>query len=76
MVFSTHRFGKLTRSADVIMYVFHSPHSDPHMKLTDFVPTRYILNGVIQETGTHESLLKREHSEYAKIWNLQAQAYL
>ncbi|TEB38531.1 HlyB/MsbA family ABC transporter [Coprinellus micaceus] len=55
MIFSTHRFGKLTRSADVIIY---------------------ILNGVIQETGTHESLLKREHSEYAKIWNLQAQAYL
>ena len=30
---------------------------------------------VVVEAGTHEGLLKRE-GEYAKIWNLQAQAFI
>ena len=30
---------------------------------------------VVVEAGTHEELLKRE-GEYAKIWNLQAQAFI
>ncbi|KAF6748428.1 HlyB/MsbA family ABC transporter [Ephemerocybe angulata] len=55
MIFSTHRFGKLTRHADMILFIH---------------------NGVIQESGTHETLLRKENGEYARIWNLQAQAYL
>lgn len=74
MIFSTHRFGKLTRSADVIMYVLHSTlHSISSKQESNF---RYILNGVIQESVTHETLLKKENGQYARIWNLQAQAYL
>ncbi|KAI0935711.1 hypothetical protein AcW1_000157 [Taiwanofungus camphoratus] len=54
MLFSSHRFGNLTRHADLILYMNDS---------------------VIVEAGTHSELLKRE-GEYARIWNLQAQAFL
>ncbi|KAH9917929.1 P-loop containing nucleoside triphosphate hydrolase protein [Epithele typhae] len=54
MVFSSHRFGNLTRYADLILYMNDS---------------------VVVEAGSHEELLKRE-GEYAKIWNLQAKAFL
>nr|VWP00422.1 Mitochondrial phosphate carrier protein [Ganoderma boninense] len=55
MLFSSHRFGNLTRHADLILYMNES---------------------VVVEAGTHEELLKREGSEYAKIWKLQAQAFM
>ncbi|KAJ7356592.1 P-loop containing nucleoside triphosphate hydrolase protein [Mycena albidolilacea] len=54
MIFSTHRFGNLTRHADLILYMD---------------------NAVILEEGTHNDLIKQEGG-YAKIWNLQAQAFL
>ncbi|TCD60798.1 hypothetical protein EIP91_009511 [Steccherinum ochraceum] len=54
MLFSSHRFGNLTRHADLILYMD---------------------NAQVQETGTHEELLKRQ-GEYARIWGLQAQAFL
>ncbi|KAJ3719796.1 P-loop containing nucleoside triphosphate hydrolase protein [Lentinula raphanica] len=54
MIFSSHRFGNLTRNADVILYMHDS---------------------VIVEEGSHEDLLKAG-GEYARIWNLQAQAFL
>lgn len=54
MVFSSHRFGNLTRHSDLILYMNDSQ---------------------ILETGTHEELLKRE-GDYARIWMLQAQAFL
>jgi len=54
MLFSSHRFGNLTRHADIILYMNDS---------------------VIMEAGTHEELLKRD-GEYARIWKLQAQAFL
>ncbi|KAI0770932.1 P-loop containing nucleoside triphosphate hydrolase protein [Trametes elegans] len=54
MVFSSHRFGNLTRHADLILYMNDS---------------------VIVEAGTHDELLKRE-GEYARLWMLQAQAFL
>ncbi|KAI0656859.1 P-loop containing nucleoside triphosphate hydrolase protein [Cubamyces menziesii] len=54
MVFSSHRFGNLTRHADLILYMNDS---------------------VIVESGTHEALLKRQ-GEYARLWMLQAQAFL
>ncbi|KAI0791831.1 P-loop containing nucleoside triphosphate hydrolase protein [Abortiporus biennis] len=54
MLFSSHRFGNLTRHADLILYMNDSR---------------------IIETGTHEELLKRD-GEYARIWKLQAQAFL
>ena len=74
MVFSTHRFGNLTRHADLILCV-----RLPHMCVP---PTsidechRYLNESVILETGTHDELLKREGSDYARLWNIQAQAFL
>ncbi|EMD41302.1 hypothetical protein CERSUDRAFT_109898 [Gelatoporia subvermispora B] len=54
MLFSSHRFGNLTRHADIILYMNDS---------------------VIVESGTHEQLLAHG-GEYARIWKLQAQAFL
>ncbi|KAH8101550.1 P-loop containing nucleoside triphosphate hydrolase protein [Cristinia sonorae] len=54
MLFSSHRFGNLTRHADLILYMDRSK---------------------IVESGTHEGLLKHQ-GEYARIWMLQAQAFL
>ncbi|KZP05201.1 P-loop containing nucleoside triphosphate hydrolase protein [Athelia psychrophila] len=54
MIFSSHRFGNLTRHADLILYMNDS---------------------VVVEEGTHDELLKRQ-GEYARIWGLQAQAFL
>ena len=36
---------------------------------------RYMNESVIVEAGTHDGLLKSD-GEYAKIWKLQAQAFL
>ncbi|KAM5536356.1 hypothetical protein V8D89_009954 [Ganoderma adspersum] len=54
MVFSSHRFGNLTRHADLILYMNESS---------------------IVESGTHEELLKHQ-GEYAKLWQMQAQAFV
>ncbi|KAF9456687.1 P-loop containing nucleoside triphosphate hydrolase protein [Collybia nuda] len=54
MVFSSHRFGNLTRHADLILYMNDS---------------------IVMEEGTHDQLLKKQ-GEYARIWMLQAQAFL
>ncbi|KAF9014908.1 P-loop containing nucleoside triphosphate hydrolase protein [Cyathus striatus] len=54
MVFSSHRFGNLTRHADMILYMNASE---------------------VVEEGTHNELLKKG-GEYARIWRLQAQAFL
>ncbi|KAF7306320.1 ABC transporter related protein [Mycena indigotica] len=54
MIFSSHRFGNLTRHADLILYMDDAS---------------------ILEEGTHDELIKRDGG-YAKIWMLQAQAFL
>ncbi|KAL4265122.1 Type 1 protein exporter [Pleurotus pulmonarius] len=54
MIFSSHRFGNLTRHADLILYMNDS---------------------VVVEEGTHDGLIKK-NGEYARIWMLQAQAFL
>ncbi|KAJ8457590.1 hypothetical protein ONZ45_g18253 [Pleurotus djamor] len=54
MIFSSHRFGNLTRHADLILYMNDS---------------------VVVEEGTHDALIKKD-GEYARIWKLQAQAFL
>ncbi|EJF56118.1 P-loop containing nucleoside triphosphate hydrolase protein [Dichomitus squalens LYAD-421 SS1] len=54
MVFSSHRFGNLTRHADLILFMNES---------------------VIIEAGTHDQLIEQQ-GEYARIWMLQAQAFL
>ncbi|TFY58122.1 hypothetical protein EVJ58_g6609 [Rhodofomes roseus] len=54
MLFSSHRFGNLTRHADLILYMDDS---------------------AIEEAGTHAELLARDGG-YARIWKLQAQAFI
>lgn len=54
MIFVTHRFGHLTKHADLIIC----------MK-----------DGSVAETGTHEELMLK-NSEYAKLYNIQASAFL
>ncbi|QRV76605.1 hypothetical protein RhiJN_04620 [Ceratobasidium sp. AG-Ba] len=54
MIFVTHRFGYLTKHADLILYM-----SD----------------GAIIEHGSHEELLGKK-GDYAKMYNIQAQAFL
>ncbi|KDQ19846.1 hypothetical protein BOTBODRAFT_379709 [Botryobasidium botryosum FD-172 SS1] len=54
MVFSSHRFGHLTKHADIILY----------MK-----------DATVCEAGTHAELLA-EDGLYAKLYNIQAQAFL
>ncbi|KAJ7451050.1 P-loop containing nucleoside triphosphate hydrolase protein [Mycena latifolia] len=54
MIFSSHRFGNLTRHADLILYMD---------------------DAAILEEGTHNELIK-QGGGYAKIWMLQAQAFL
>ncbi|KIK60425.1 hypothetical protein GYMLUDRAFT_43735 [Collybiopsis luxurians FD-317 M1] len=54
MIFSSHRFGNLTRNADMILYIHDS---------------------AIVEEGSHNQLISAG-GEYARIWNLQAQAFL
>ncbi|KAG1845091.1 P-loop containing nucleoside triphosphate hydrolase protein [Suillus subalutaceus] len=53
MIFSTHRFGNLTRHADLILY----------------------LDQTVQEQGTHDELMSKG-GEYARMWNLQANAFI
>ncbi|KIY69884.1 P-loop containing nucleoside triphosphate hydrolase protein [Cylindrobasidium torrendii FP15055 ss-10] len=55
MVFSTHRFGNLTRHADVIIHLNDS---------------------LVEDTGTHIDLLAKPDGGYAKLWKLQARAFL
>ncbi|KAI5989752.1 P-loop containing nucleoside triphosphate hydrolase protein [Pisolithus albus] len=54
MVFSSHRFGNLTRHADLILYMDDME---------------------VQEAGTHDELIAR-NGEYARVWSLQAEAFL
>ncbi|KAJ7486852.1 P-loop containing nucleoside triphosphate hydrolase protein [Mycena latifolia] len=53
MIFVTHRFGHLTKHADIIIC----------MK-----------EGQVEESGTHKELMARD-GEYAKLYNVQAQAF-
>ncbi|KIK41834.1 hypothetical protein CY34DRAFT_805591 [Suillus luteus UH-Slu-Lm8-n1] len=53
MIFSTHRFGNLTRHADLILY----------------------MDQCVQEQGTHDELMSKG-GEYARMWNLQANAFI
>ena len=82
MVFSSHRFGNLTRHADLILCVFSvflgpqvsrmlGVRSSRHIAVFG----RYMDETGIVESGTHDELL-RGKGEYARLWTLQAQAFL
>ena len=73
MVFSSHRFGNLTRHADLILCV--RPVVCGSSLGCANLACRYMNDSVIVEAGTHDELMKRQ-GEYARIWMLQAQAFL
>ena len=74
MIFSTHRFGNLTRHADLILYVLVCSLC---VRFTGLMTgDRYMNDSVIVETGTHEALLRSEGSDYARLWRMQAEAFL
>ena len=74
MIFSTHRFGNLTRHADLILYVLVS---SLRMRLTGLIiNNRYMNDSEIVETGTHDALMRSEGSNYGRLWRLQAEAFL
>jgi hypothetical protein len=72
MVFSTHRFGNLTKYADIIVYAFPKQQIGRH-PLT-ILTLRYLDETAVIETGTHEELMK-SGGDYARLWRLQAEAF-
>lgn len=74
MLFSSHRFGNLTRHADLILYVALLGSRTCDIQ-ADTSCSRYMNDSMIEEAGTHTDLLDRGGS-YARIWNLQAQAFI
>ena len=71
MVFSTHRFGNLTKYADIIVYAIRSRK----LGITvDKVTLRYMNETAVEETGTHEELMK-SGGDYARLWKIQAEAF-
>ena len=74
MVFSSHRFGKLTRHADLILYVRVSIFLR-YIRGSDVTLCRYMDDSGVVESGKHDELLQRE-GEYARLWMIQAQAFV
>ena len=74
MVFSSHRFGKLTRHADLILYV-RVPIFPRYIRGSDVIWYRYMDDSGVVESGKHDELLQRE-GEYARLWMIQAQAFV
>jgi hypothetical protein len=72
MVFSTHRFGNLTKYADIIVYALSKSHPERH-SLTNLA-LRYMNETAVVETGTHEELMG-SGGDYARLWRLQAEAF-
>ncbi len=69
MIFPTHRFGNVTRHADLILSV--------HVHICfSFMCVDLAVKLSIVEADTHKELLKREGSDYARLWRIQAQAFL
>ena len=76
MIFSTHRFGNLTRHADLILCVSGNSGISLLRQPDEFVDDRYMNDSAVVETGKHEELLKHEGSDYCRLWRMQAQAFL
>ena len=73
MIFSSHRFGQLTKPADLILYV---TFDGIKMWIQRSLPLhRYMKDSNILESGTHSELMAKG-GKYAELWNLQAQAFL
>ncbi|KAI0641212.1 P-loop containing nucleoside triphosphate hydrolase protein [Trametes meyenii] len=73
MLFSLHRFGNMMRRADLIMRVFTLVAQILSYCLS--IRIRHINESTVVAQGTHDTLVKQQ-GEYAKMWALQAQAFL
>lgn len=73
MIFVTHRFGHLTKHADLILYVLCELLLERYNKLTRAIH-RCMKDGELVESGTHQSLIETR-GEYYKLYNIQAQAF-
>lgn len=69
MVFVTHRFGHLTKHADLVLYV-NSFRLCSHAHGKD----RCMNEGVLVESGTHKALIEMS-GEYARLYEVQAKAF-
>ena len=74
MIFVTHRFGHLTKHANLIMYVLSSPRVRVAMNADGDYCCSCVKEGAIVETGTHADLMSRD-GEYAHLYNIQAEAF-
>ena len=75
MLFSSHRFGNLTRHADLILFVIFYLIFLGQSVNDVWCGGRYMNDSVVVEEGTHDQLIMCS-GEYARIWTLQAQAFL
>lgn len=90
MVFSSHRFGRLTRSADLVGIALNYPFTclmniyfeiDLVSEFLTFgslpfsVLCRYMENSSVIEKGTHTELLEQQGG-YAKMYNMQASQFI
>ena len=71
MVFVTHRFGHLTKHADLILWVLTVLLQ---FKVTDDY-IRCMKDGKLVELGTHSDLIKK-NGEYHKLYDIQARAFV
>jgi ABC-type multidrug transport system fused ATPase/permease subunit len=71
MIFVTHRFGHLTKHADIILY---APTYSSGARCISDVHFRCMKDGQIAESGTHRELMALD-GEYAGLYNVQAQAF-
>jgi ABC-type multidrug transport system fused ATPase/permease subunit len=75
LVFVTHRFGHLTKFADMILYVtFYLPDLVFDLANRLLRSFRCMKGGRIVETGTHAELMSTG-GEYAKLYDIQAGAF-
>ncbi len=74
MVFVTHRFGHLTKHADLVLYVeCLDIMRFVHLSLTPG-HSRCMKDGQLVEQGTHRELIKK-NGEYCRLYNIQASAF-
>lgn len=71
MVFVTHRFGHLTKYADLIMYVHYPTFASACSSIG--LPS-CMKNGRVVESGTHQELMELG-GEYSHLYNIQANAF-
>lgn len=73
MIFITHRFGHLTKHADLILCA-ESLFDNLRENVDRYIFLRCMKEGELVESGTHRELIAKE-GEYHKLYNIQASAF-